>query len=728
MYYTLGRSSSLSGITRLHNKQTIELGNDLVSDFNFTRTTTATFRDRNGILRPALVNQLRFDHDISGNYLGMILEGASTNICLNRNANPTNTSNMTLGGDAAATLSLVNDATELKNAGLHILCDNQTVYRLDNQAGSTSAFVTIGGTNANTNAHSYSVYARATGSMTKGGFLGRSGASAPKIDFDNSTGYRFYRLTETPLPATGLSLRVSAYAGQIVFFILNQLEEKSFVTSTIITSGGAAVTRAQDRLAVTDIATKLAMHPTKGHVILKLRPYSLNGPRQTLFHANKDGLFSEASTIRIGDDGKLQGFIYGNGQTYSMVNYAQICDGQYHMIGFSWEKGRCFMAADGLYDMKDYSPNPADNPAPTTRLEIGCRNGGLDPFSGHIQTISIGDHPINFKDMGEKLSRNLDYSFLGGGQSNMRGYFVSTVGLSDAGQQAFLTQMRLNYPNDDILFANGATSGSALIRQNIAPDPRWWYDPETGLFGDAWTEFERGAHLLNRKVNMIFWDQGEADAPQINSTEARAQYKQTLFLLFQKMRGLVGNVPIIIVPIGRRGDSPVGLGVQHIREVQMELDAEYSYIHLSPEKIDQPLADTVHLSATGYGIMGQRLARKALSIMGQTVTGGVDGARISGAVRSGLNVTVTLQHESGTDFTPTTGIQGFTFTGGGISIPITNAVRTNATTITLTLGSLPSGQEILYYAYNALSGINTANLVRGNSTNLLPLKAAKIIL
>lgn len=113
-----------------------------------------------------------------------------------------------------------------------------------------------------------------------------------------------------------------------------------------------------------------------------------------------------------------------------------------------------------------------------------------------------------------------------------------------------------------------------------------------------------------------------------------------------------------------------------------------------------------------------------LKVLGASLTG-VDGASITNAVRSGTSLTVTITHDAGTDFTPTTGIQGFKyFDGSGNDIAISSAVRTNATTITLTLASGVAGT--LYYGYGWLYGVTQASLVQGNASTSMPLRAVKI--
>ena len=59
---------------------------------------------------------------------------------------------------------------------------------------------------------------------------------------------------------------------------------------------------------------------------------------------------------------------------------------------------------------------------------------------------------------------------------------------------------------------------------------------------------------------------------------------------------------------------------------------------------------------------------------------------------------------------------------------ITAAVRTNATTITLTLASAPTGTETLYYIYDADLSLTAANVLTDNASVSLPLQAAKILL
>jgi hypothetical protein len=88
---------------------------------------------------------------------------------------------------------------------------------------------------------------------------------------------------------------------------------------------------------------------------------------------------------------------------------------------------------------------------------------------------------------------------------------------------------------------------------------------------------------------------------------------------------------------------------------------------------------------------------------------------------------VTIAHDGGTDFMPTTGIQGFVFLDNTTPITISAAVRTDATTVTLTLASAPtSGIETLYYGYAHLDSVDVTKLIVDNAGVKLALVSSKL--
>jgi len=169
--------------------------------------------------------------DASGNLVTKY--GERTNKCENYNANPTDLTGVTKSGDAAATLTLVDDTAALAAAGLSGLATSGQVYKLDNSAGVAYSYAYPDGATGNTNDHVFSSYVRGgEGELRASGGEGITAFSA------SST---YVRRTSSFTP--GASTRkggVVAYPGEVVYFILNDLEEGSKVTPTIVVAGAAA--------------------------------------------------------------------------------------------------------------------------------------------------------------------------------------------------------------------------------------------------------------------------------------------------------------------------------------------------------------------------------------------------------------------------------------------------------------------------------------------------------
>ncbi|HYF20512.1 MAG TPA: hypothetical protein VEA40_21785 [Ramlibacter sp.] len=227
-----------------------------------TRASAAWAFDANGVLQQYAANVLRVVPSPAG-VTSALREPASTNKCLNYNANPNeaagtvetvggaNTiSNVAVNGDASATLSVVDDAAALAAAGLSSVCTSGKVYKLDNSAGAATADATVSGTVGNLNGHTTSVYWRGSGQAK----LGLSGG----LGTAQALGGSYVRHTDsnrTPA-ATSNVLMVRAEPGAIVYFILNQLEELPFVTTPIVVAG-SAVTRTADNFAQTSAGQAL---------------------------------------------------------------------------------------------------------------------------------------------------------------------------------------------------------------------------------------------------------------------------------------------------------------------------------------------------------------------------------------------------------------------------------------------------------------------------------------
>lgn len=217
--------------------------------------------------------------------IGAQVAPARTNKCTNWNANPVDLSGVVKSGDAAAVLSVVDDVASLAAAGLAAICFSGKVFKLDNSAGTTAAFATVVGGTGNTNIHSVSGWIRGGT-----GALGIGGIARPT--FAASGAYRKLVVeNQTPGSSSG-TWGISADAGQVVYFILNQLEEGSFASPPIITTGAAA-TRAGDLLTA-DLTGKLA-YGVAGFIKVDVKNIGISGEQILAFN---DGTLNNRLVLR----------------------------------------------------------------------------------------------------------------------------------------------------------------------------------------------------------------------------------------------------------------------------------------------------------------------------------------------------------------------------------------------------------------------------------------------
>ena len=313
---------------------------------------------------------------------------------------------------------------------------------------------------------------------------------------------------------------------------------------------------------------------------------------------------------------------------------------------------------------------------------------------------------------------NEDVQISAAGQSNAAYQFTQSGGSGAANTETALAR----YYTGSIEFINGATGGSALLEANSADGINQWINSD-GSFGAAYSTWT--SSVSGKTIRAILWDQGEQDGQQIGSTsfavptaQQRSDYKAGLVQLFSQMRSMVGNVPIVICPIGRRTANHSGF--QTIREIQKELSKEMNNVFIMAGKSHYTLSDSVHLDQAGREALGTLQGNTIAQLLGKTDTFKTLPPDIIGVSRSGTTVTITIQPAEGTNFTPTNAIEGFSFWQGaypsqGISPnQISWAVlpsRTNATTITGTLSGTPTGDEYLVYQLGSMNGINPAQLV-----------------
>jgi len=703
---------------------TLDLTSALTSDYTYTRAdTVATYRDSDGKLQVASSNAPRFDHDSNGLALGLLIEGSIQNKLASYNANPADTTGWSKGGDDAATLTAVNDPSSyLSGAELDQTCTGGKLYKLDNSGGSADAYAESSATFGSTSVHTISAYIVASTGTAK---LTRSGTSPESLAIVGGLALTRAQLTLTPSGSSD-KMRILAPAGSVAYFILAQMEQNPFATSVIITAGAAA-TRRQDVCYIDSINSKTWWNEKNGAIAVRYISAGDMGATQYLAEATDGSSSNESVGLRIDSSGyDLKADIRsGNASLASGDTGTLHSANRLTNAAITWRPDAETLLGQGNNDSRSFSGAPSG----VTRLNIGARNGGANPLFGWIQEIKISKHYKAPSCLGGIMKKNGDSVVLAGGQSLASGHFSSQSGSLDTGRQQFINSIGGARPTDAIAMVNGATGSSAASKTSNATN--YWWDLSANARGPALDTFYANYVANGLTPSMILWAQGEEDSHHIGVETTKAQYKAALQAIFADMRATFGDIPVFLQRIGIRTGgytNDANAGIQIVRDVQQEMIDENAWVLPAAEIYDVSLYDDVHPTAAGYGIIALRAARKMLAYLDASISG-VNGPSVASASRSGTSITVTIAHDGGTDFTPSSGIEGFHFFDDASEITISSAVRTDATTITLTLSSAPtSGNETLYYIYDAELTLNTANTVKDDAATSMPLRSAKIVL
>lgn len=260
-----------------------------------------------------------------------------------------------------------------------------------------------------------------------------------------------------------------------------------------------------------------------------------------------------------------------------------------------------------------------------------------------------------------------------------------------------------NTLNDAIDLAVGVVayspSSTGLVAAGDSGSGYW-----TNFAGNPYTTFK--SYVDGRTagdLEGIIYIQGENE---VAAGVGEATYQLGLGTLVTQLRADFDNhsgndnLPVIIVEIGTHttlGDA----AQQAIRNAQKNFAAETADVFMSGSMIDLPLRDNVHYTnAAIYQSLAPRVGLVAAAIFDQASP--VLWPRASYWYREADIVTVKIAQAVGaSNFTPTSGIEGFEFLDDGTPITINSAVRLNGTTVRLTLASEPSGTEVLRYGYGA---------------------------
>lgn len=735
--------------------------------------TNATYRDSSGIWQAAAANAPRIHHDASGNLYGLLQEPARINYCTNQKFNPTALTNMTKTGDAAAVLSVVDaPAGWLAAVGLSALCTNGKVYYLDNSSGTSAAYIDFGGTVADTTAHSVSIFAAAAVDGYAGNVTLIGDASNAVIS--SSVPMRIKFANRIP-DASTRQMRLSVAAGKGIYFIGNQLEKGTTVTSPIYSTSAASSSRAVDEVKVTSLNTKPWFNQNAGTVVWYGRsdPSVLGLDEQGIFALANDAASSTYNmSLRVTTAGRIDA-TYKTGSTdYATNTPASPTIEDEYVMGLSWDMNAGqfeFFCSIGMRFIRIMSVPVIG--ATIDALYLGKWQKYFGYATMTTRNLWVWDQAVSMADMAKAFMKADDVLIAYEGQSQAEGAsFVTGFG-TNGGEIAAINELGQYFTGRSAL-ANHAVGGAGMFYRNN--NVNYFYENDGITHGPVLSNALSALSAVKENIQALVWIQGSTDILAETKTTMKGIWLQVL----TEMHSAIGrDIPVFMGDSCRRGDNALAeTAYENWNAIIEELAAEHDWIHEIPTTKDLPmvaewnspawssgaayavgdtvrynssnfycktahtasgsilptnatywLEDVVHLNDTAQAALCRRTMRCIASALGKAVGGPTMGPRVNNVSRSGTNVTVSLTHPAGiTDFTPSSAIEGFVFTDNGSPISITSAVRTNATTITLTLASAPlSGIEVLKYAYGTCYGVDYTKLVRGNDSYNLPLQPFK---
>lgn len=672
----------------------------------------ATYRNSSGVLVNSTANAARFDHDVSGNALGLMVEEGRTNYCTTKNYSPADTSGYTLTGTVTSTR--VYTPATLTAVKLDTISPGG--YMLQFNGGASGGTVAIGGTIGATGKTSVSIYSvYISGPAASIGIT----PSPTAKSLGTSTTLARYKAENLTATATSDQMIITLPAWAVVRVILHQMERGTCCTSEILVNGATA-TRNKEFISDLSIATRDFVDFNKGGCAVLFKPY------QEKDTANVQGIFVFGNTTfptqafytqTNQTSGKPHAYAKEGSNSYNGSAQASLLKDQYNPVCLSWNNGSKIELLAG----SNYKEIPmTSSVSGIDRFILGAFAGNTWQVNGHFKSLMFfKDKTPTLNELAIATIPNTEKAIITGGQSNIANYTLATIAelyIND-GERAFIDQLNLLWTTSRNSLINSAIGGTFIVS---------WRG--TGDSITKWKKMARAYLATGATIEAIVWDQGESDMGL-----STALFKQYYKEIFDDMRTVVGEVPVILVPLGQyklnSSDTHKANCALH-RQAYRELVSENAWIHMGPEKYFNVLIDSiVHYYAAGYAEIAKRVARKTLKVLGETITGGVDGPSISGVGRASTSVTITITHDGGTDITPGTAADGFVFKDDGTPIAwTTKPTRASATTLVGVLSSTPSGVETLEYCNDSLYDVDPTKVVMDNNTIPMPLKSAVITL
>lgn len=291
------------------------------------------------------------------------------------------------------------------------------------------------------------------------------------------------------------------------------------------------------------------------------------------------------------------------------------------------------------------------------------------------------------------------------------GSTFSQLGGTGAGAHA-LGDLLVTGLNRDVLFLKSAVRGTTLAQWEAA--------------GSTYRAALVAGIAAMGGVDALLFQCGYNDATS-SSTITVASHAAMLRSFVAKVRAETG-LPNLKVLLGGSQRNLAGNNTNEgrqagiIRRAEMVV-ADDANVYFACPTYDIPLAaDNIHQTEAGYtGISAPRWAQSIISV----VRGGAAkrGPRVvSAAPVSSTQTDVTLEHRAGTDFTPATGITGWTISkDAGATWAEATGARTSATTVRLTHPDAGGAEQQLLYAAEGAPNV-TAVLLDNTAPEPMPME------
>lgn len=701
------------------------------TDLGVTNTktgTTSTRRDSDGNWQAVPTTTVRQHKSEDRDTMTMLVEPAGTNLLTCQKYNVTATTNLTKGGDVAATLSVANDGTTaalIAASELQDLVTNGALFLLDNTGGSGDAYVDFSGAIGSTSASSMSIFA-AGGAAGTSGYFGLYDSvgvaeNAVQTNIDDTALIRFRQDGTTPDASTD-NLRITVPAGKAVYFIVPQLEVFRHCTTPMVSTGTGSVTRNRD-----DISAALPVEISeKGGVLVKVYHRIDAGADEGYIGLTDSGNGSVNSVgiaISSGRPMVVSNFIEGNSDI-SAEDIGGIIATRENWCGTYWSTTQ--MTAVG--------PNLRFTRETRTGFTVPLQKiwfGKYRQYNGHAaveidEVMFLSGKAPTLNDMADVMIPDDAVAVaFAMSQSNARvfGRDETSGSLKNEGERALIVALETYYPTNTPFLLDGAVSGSSMYKD--ASYPNQWYDFDPGVNGPPLDNFIEMADAFSRngRIIAIGSNIGETDQGSIDKATWKT-YKETIKSIIDSAG--YSSIPWFLFGAGSR-TTAADSGYNIWREGDRELAEENDDITIAPPTVDldmDPASSTLHISSAGTVVYAEeRLAPYVAALDGVDVSGiAVIGPTVHYIERDGTDIYVCYEFDGDADdFTPATGIEGAVFLDDGVEQSISSHVQENAFTSLITLAGTPSGVEELWYGFGTMDYmVDYDNMIHDNSTNTLP--------